>query len=85
MTEGVRCYQCGRQMKERLTPGGESVRAGLTMQDGTRIWRQLDVAGLPEWHCSMCGLSVTDESRDEGYVHRYAVLFKDLIPLAMKP
>lgn len=85
MSESVSCYQCGCDMKQRPTPDGEFVKAGLTLRDGTRIWRQLDTAGLPEWHCEICGLQVTDESRDDGYVYRYGVLFKDLIPLAMHP
>jgi len=81
----VMCYQCGCEMHERPTPEGSVAKAGLTLRDGTRVWRELDTAGLPEWHCDVCGLTVTDASRDEGYVYRYGLLFKDLIPLAMLP
>lgn len=85
MIDSVTCHECGGGMSQRPTPDGEHVRAGLTLQDGTRVWRRLDVSGLPEWHCDHCGMTVTDESRDDGYVHRYATLFADLIPLAMHP
>lgn len=85
MPAGVRCYQCGRQMQERPTPDGEVGKACLTLGDGTKVWRDMDISGLPEWHCEGCDLRVTDGTRDEGYVRRWRVLFKDLTPLAMSP
>lgn len=85
MDKPVVCYECGCEMNNRPTPEGQYFRAGLTLQDGTRVWRDLDVSGLPEWHCPVCGLTVTDESRDAGYVFRFGEVFKDLIPLAMSP
>lgn len=83
MPIGVRCHQCGSQMQERPTPDGQVFDACLTLRDGAKVWREMDISGLPEWHCEVCDLRVTDSSRDKGYVYRFGVLFRDLIPLAM--
>jgi hypothetical protein len=81
----VKCYQCGCDMSIRPTPDGDVARVALTLRDGTVVRREMDIAGLPQWHCAICGLTVTDESHYVDWSFRFGTVFKDLIPLAMHP